>query len=100
MSERLKVTLAGGHEEYLDVATTGAHALELLIVEGRLGKDWLRTEGGKGVVRVEAIVEMKIEGKPDQPGKSEADRLNRLDDERRMAGMPPTDEHTLERRTR
>jgi hypothetical protein len=43
---------------------------------------------------------MKIEGKPDQPGKSEADRLNRLDDERRMAGMPPTDEHTLERRTR
>ena len=48
--------------------------------------EWLPIEGGKGVVRVGAIVEMKVEGKPDQPSKAEADRLTRLDDERRLAG--------------
>ena len=38
MGERLKVTLAGGHEEFLDVAATNAHGLESLIVDGKVGK--------------------------------------------------------------
>ena len=99
MSERLKVRLAGGYEEYLDVATTNAHGLESLIVNGRVETEWLPTEGGKGVVRVDAIVGMKIEGTPNpRPNKGESDRLTKLDDERRLAGKPPIDDHSLERR--
>lgn len=98
MSERLKVTLSGGNEEFLDVTTTDAPGLERLIVEGTVGKEWLPIEGGKGVVRVGAIVGMKIEGKPSQPKEPDKDRLDRLDDERRLAGKPPTDDRSLERR--
>ena len=99
MSERLKVRLAGGFEEFLDVATTNARGLETRIVEGRIASEWLPIEGGRGVVRVDAIVEMKIEGTPGpKPSKGESDRLTKLDDERRLAGKPPIDEHSLERR--
>ena len=98
MSERLKVTLAGGHQEYLDLTATTAHGLEGLIADGKIGKEWLATEHDQGVVRVAAIVAMKVEGKPDQPGKAESDRLTRLDDERRVAGKPPVDDRSLERR--
>jgi hypothetical protein len=98
MSERLKVTLAGGREEYLDLAATTAHGLESLIVQGRVEKKWLPIEGGSGVIRVDAIVGMKVEGTPDPPSKGEADKLTRLDDERRLAGKPPTDDRSLERR--
>ena len=99
MSERLKVRLAGGFEEFLDVATTSARGLETRIVEGRMASEWLPIEGGRGVVRVDAIVEMKIEGTPGpKPSKGESDRLTKLDDERRLAGKPPIDEHSLERR--
>jgi hypothetical protein len=98
MSERLKVTLAGGHQEYLDLAATNARGLEAVIVQGKVEKEWLPTEGGRGVVRVDAIVGMKVEGTPDPPGKGEADKLTRLDDERRLAGKPPTDDRSLERR--
>ena len=55
-------------------------------------------EGGKGVIRVDAIVGMRLEGTPDAPGKGESDKLTRLDDERRLAGKPPTDDRSLERR--
>ena len=99
MSERLKVTLTGGHEEYLDLAATNARGLESLIVQGRVEKEWLPIEGGKGVVRVDAIVGMKVDGTPDlKPSKGESDRLTKLDDERRLAGKPPIDENSLERR--
>lgn len=98
MSERLKVTLAGGYEEYLDLATTNAHGLESLIVQGRVERDWLPIEGGNGVIRVDAIVGMKVEGRPDQPRQPESDKLTRLDDERRLAGKPPIDDRSLERR--
>jgi hypothetical protein len=98
MTERLKVTLAGGNEEYLDLADTSARGLESLIVRGRVEKAWLPTEGGTGAVRVDAIVGTKLEGKPDQPTKAESDRLSRLDDERRLAGKPPIDDRSLERR--
>jgi hypothetical protein len=98
MSERLKVTLAGGYEEYLDLAATSARGLEALIVQRRVDSDWLPIEGGTGVVRVDAIIGMKIEGRPDPPGKPESDKLSRLDDERRLAGKPPVDDRSLERR--
>ena len=99
MSERLKVKLAGGYEEYLDIATTNARGLEARIVEGRIDSEWLSTEGGRSVVRVDAIVGMRVEGTPDPPpSKGESDRLTKLDDERRLAGKPPIDEHSLERR--
>ena len=98
MTERLKVSLAGGHVDYLHLASTKAHGLESLIVDGSVGKEWLPTEDGKGVVRVGGIVAMKVEGKPQPPSKAESDRLSRLDDERRLAGKPPIDDHSLERR--
>jgi hypothetical protein len=98
MSERLKVTQAGGHQEYLDLTATNAHRLESLIVDGKVGKEWLSTERGKGVIRVAAIVAIRVEGKPDQPVKPESDRLTRIEDERRVAGKPPIDDNSLERR--
>jgi len=98
MSERLKVTMAGGTAEYLDVATTDAPALERLIVDGKVQTEWLPIEGGKGVVRVGAIVGMNVEGKRDLPKEPDKDRLDRVDDERRLAGKPPTDDRSLERR--
>ncbi len=98
MSERLKVTLTGGHQEYLDLAATNAYGLKSLIVEGHVGTEWLPTEDGKGVIRVDAIIGVRVEGKPDQPSKAESDKLSRLEDERRLAGKPQTDEHSLERR--
>ncbi len=98
MGERLKVKLAGGHMEYLDVATTSARGLESLIEQGRVAKEWLPTENGKGVIRVGAIVAMSVEGKADQPIRAELDTLTRLDDERRLAGKPPIDDNSLERR--
>jgi hypothetical protein len=63
MSERLRVTLAGGHKEHLDLTSTTAHDLEALIAAGKVGKEWLATEHDKGVIRVAAIVAMKVEGK-------------------------------------
>jgi hypothetical protein len=100
VSERLKVMLAGGHVEFLDLGTTTARGLEAQIEQRGVKTEWLPIEDGKGVIRVDAIVGMRVEGKPDPAGKAESDRLTRLDDERRLAGKPPTDEHILERRIR
>ena len=98
MSERLRVMLAGGHVEFLDLDTATARGLESLIVQGGTDTEWLPIEGGKGVIRVNAIVGMKVEGKPDSAGKPETDRLTKLEDQRRLAGKPPIDDRSLERR--
>ena len=106
MSERLKVTLAGGQVEYLDLTATNAHELESLIVQGAVENEWLPIEEGKGVVRVGTIVGMKVEGKPDSSKEGELDKLNRLENARRLAveqgrrsaGKPSTDDRSLERR--
>jgi hypothetical protein len=106
MSERLKVVLAGGNVEYLDLTATNAHGLESLIVQGTVEKEWLPTEDGKGFIRVGAIVGIKVEGKPDNSREAESDRLTRLEDaqrlvveeRRRSAGRPPTDDRSVERR--
>jgi hypothetical protein len=97
MAERLRVTLSGGREGYLE--TTGeARELQLLIVEGRLGETWLPLEGGEGLVRVDAIVHLKLEGRPED---AELEH-ERLEGERReLEGIPLVDDlHALERRGR
>jgi hypothetical protein len=99
MSERLKVTLSGGSEAYL--RTQGdARELRRLIVEQRLGTAWLPIEDEDGVVRVDAIVHLTLEGPPDE---ADRDHERRLLEERRreLEGMPLIDDlHALERRAR
>ena len=88
MAERLKVTLSGGREEYLEVVE-GARELLHAIAEASVGKTWLRLEDDDGVVRVDAIVRMKIEGKPDHDDLERA----RLEAERRqLEGVPRLDD--------
>jgi hypothetical protein len=99
MSGRLKVTLTGGSEQYLDVSGN-ARELLLLIAAGNVGRQWLTLEDKSGVVRVDAIVAMTIEGTPED-AEHERDRLDaRLME---IAGLPKMDDadvYGFERRGR
>ena len=64
MSERLKVTLAGGTVEYLELSTTNAQGLESLIRRGDVEAEWLPIEGGKGVAGWAATSKRRSRGKP------------------------------------
>jgi hypothetical protein len=99
MAGRLKVTLTGGSERYLEVSGN-ARELLLLIAAGNVGRRWLPLEGKGGVVRVDAIVCMTIEGTPDDV-EHERDRLDAQLME--LAGIPKMDDadvYGFERRGR
>ena len=99
MSARLKVTLIGGSEQYLDV-DGNARELLLLIAAGNVGRQWLPLEDRAGVVRVDAIVCMAIESTPEDV-EHERDRLDAQLME--IAGLPKMDDadvYGFERRGR
>jgi hypothetical protein len=99
MSARLRVTLIGGSERYLDV-DGNARELLLQIAAGSVGRRWLPLENKGGVVRVDAIVCMTIEGTPADV-EHERDRLDAQLME--IAGLPKMDDadvYGFERRGR
>ena len=99
MSARLKVILTGGSEQYLEAAGN-ARELLLLIAAGNVGRHWLPLEDKGGVVRVDAIVCMTIEGSPEDV-EHERDRLDAQLME--TAGLPKMDDadvYGFERRGR
>jgi hypothetical protein len=77
-----------------------ARELLLLIAAGNVGRKWLPLEGKGGVVRVDAIVCMMIEGTPDDV-EHERDTLDAQLME--LAGIPKMDDadvYGFERRGR
>jgi hypothetical protein len=99
MSARLRVTLTGGSEQYLEV-DGDARELLLLIAAGNVGRRWLPLESRAGVVRVDAIVCMAIEGTAEDV-EHERDRLDAQLME--LAGFPKMDDadvYGFERRGR
>ena len=50
-----------------------------MIVQGAVEKEWLPIENSKGVVRVGAIVGMKVEGKPDSSKETESEQTHQTE---------------------